>query len=176
MTHGHIHFIRKDGKLVTELHAFHDGHTEEAVQDLMLMPETLIKRQLIINRLPRAARLLFPSLYQFEKWPLWGTKEQRVYVIPDFVHPEASNLANWFTSLRWDRWLIVPPDEHNHPEGEPPDIKVTEQEQPGLFRVEWEEDDGSGGTIPVFRVLDWPEELDRLGKVYAEELKEKPAA
>lgn len=130
MTHGNIWFIRKDGTLAANLYAYHTGHADKAVKDLINLPKLIAERaagQVRMNQLGvtfgEAYSKVVPVMWQpvhiiehiLEDKGYETKAEVLVRHMPDFIEPAISSLANWFASRYADRWLFVPADEMPYP-------------------------------------------------------------
>jgi hypothetical protein len=123
MTHGHIHFVRHDGVVVAEAYAYHDGNIAEAFQLLAEIPRILVERWRRFTAFRSSAEArdnspLVPSAYHTGLIKEWGRSnllKDYFATAPDFVTPQVSNLANWFCSMKFDHWMIIPQDEQSYP-------------------------------------------------------------
>ncbi len=167
MTHGNLEFYRQDGTLGANVYTYHDGFTEEAFQELIGLPELLVMRWRMFEATPdifaRGAAKLVPTWYGVElamrtNFPL---EEFFACTYPDIWSPQASNLANWFCGIHFDRWMIIPADEMSYPGA---DAKIHDCGE-GIFEFrcdqsgEQEDANGEPITIPAVRQINWRELL-----------------
>lgn len=169
MTHGQINFIRHDGAVAAMAYAYHTGHTQTAFDDLIELPRMLVERWRTYQafRSSEEARRHAPMVSiphtiglmkeSFRKSHYDANRFIQDYraTAPDFVFPQASNLANWFCSIHFDHWMIVPEDEQSYPGPN----GIVREVGPGVFELEDLSDSSK-------RILCWPLELVLSMNIY----------
>lgn len=160
MTHGHILVTLKGGKKKDnlELYTWHDGHTNEAIEDLITLPQYILeyaKFQTQMFNSPNIPRTKFFEAHHYHGH--WFYQHfMYFYVVgakADF--PERSleaykadwensrqlefcmpSVANWMTWIRFDRWTIVPNREWCSYPSDPADIIVEVDEAEGGYLIQ----------------------------------------
>jgi len=127
-THGHIQFLDTKGEVVSHAYAYHDGHTDIAIEDILQLPRILVERwamfyafrhpqeRLLIERL---VPLPSPINRLMKRYSKSSGKKVELSDLemdePDFMYLSATALANLFCGLYVDRWQIMPVKEMSYP-------------------------------------------------------------
>ncbi len=158
-THGRI-LVRKDSEenkpregLI--LYAWSDGHTHEAVKDIMSLPFTLFERS--IDRANNSNKHIGPWYYQMfmsfateserdsncKRWNEGEFSEKWEFL--NRIHLHYAGVANWITFIHFDRWTVVPNLEYCSYPNDLPDIivDVSEDEDEGEYFIHMPDDETS---------------------------------
>lgn len=129
MTHGHIIFKNSDAVGTngqTEVYTYHDGQIRDAVMDIATLIPNIFQRSVAYTKAwIRDGN--YDSVKMFPSGPFVPTKNigehfdelqlkkllSRGIGMPDGI--TAAILANWFCSLHWNRWMILPREEMAYP-------------------------------------------------------------
>lgn len=168
-THGHIQFLDIGGKVISHAYAYHDGHTDIAIQDILELPRTLVERwarfyayrpieeRLIIERMVPLPSPINRMMKRYSKSaPKKVELDDLIDNEPDFMYLNSMSLANLFCGLYVDRWMIMPVKLMSYPGV---DLSIRDEGY-GIFTL------ASGSDLSNIVQFNWTHELLLCLRIY----------